>query len=100
MTKRLRILNTHSCFLISPNLNGNYYICQHQDRGGVVDEAQLVRGVVEDSEGVVNVVDNIEGVVAIVNPVNTPFILLNICVHSYTQYSTMSKTAVEYCMCM
>ena len=76
MAKRLRILNTHSCFLISPNLNGNFHICQHQDRDGVVDDAQLVRGVVEDSEGVVNVVDDFEdvvNVVAVVNPVNTPF---------------------------
>ena len=71
MAKRLRILNTHSCFLIYPNLNGNYYICQHQDRGGVFDDAQLVRGIVEDSEGIVNVVDDFEGVVAIVNPVQS-----------------------------
>ena len=79
MAKRLRILNTHSCFLISPNLNGNYYICQHQDHGGVFDDAQLVRGIVEDSEGIVNVVDDFEGVVdvvTVVNPVNTPFIVI------------------------
>ena len=58
-----------------PQLEWKLLHSQHQDRGGVVDDDQLVRGVVEDSEGVVNVVDDFEGVVnvvAVVNPVNTP----------------------------